>query len=325
MAVLLQTLRVVADPARARILRLLAQEELSVAELQDILGMAQSRISNHLAQLKRARLVADRRAGKYILYRLQAPRADSGLLTLAEAAAAELPEAAHDLAALNLALARRKDRTRAYFNALAGKFGKHYVPGRSWQGLAEALLSVMPPMDIADLGAGEGTFALLLARRARRVVAIDNSEQMVAYAREVATRHGVHNVEFHLGDMEDPPLAPESVDLAFFSQSLHHAPRPARAVSAAFRILRPGGRIAILDLKRHGREEARELYADLWLGFTEAELHAFLETAGFIVEQTGTVHREEEPPNFETLLAVGRKPTDRTGVDCAPSQARPTA
>jgi ArsR family transcriptional regulator len=307
MSALLKNLRALADPARVRLLRLLIREELSVAEMQEILGMRQSRISTHLALLRQTGLVEDRRSGKNTLYRVSRPAPDPPLLQLAEDAAAQLPEAARDLSALHLSLEKRKDKTRAYFNELAGKFGKHYVPGRSWKGLAEALLALLPPLDIADLGAGEGTFSQLLARRARSVIAVDNSEKMVAYAQEMTQRNGVANVEFRLGDLEDPPIAPASIDLAFFSQSLHHAPRPGRAVAAAFRLLRPGGRIAILDLKRHGLEEARELYADLWLGFGEVELQSFLLDAGFEVEEIASVHREEEAPNFETLLAVGRR------------------
>ena len=184
MASILKNLRLLADPSRLRILLLVEREELSVAELQEILGMGQSRISTHLAQLKQAGLVEDRRNGKSILYRLEARRAIqwfSDMLGVLRQAAAEIPEAEQDSEALRLALRRRQDKMRAYFDELAGKFGRNYVPGRSWQGLAETLLTLMPPMVIADLGAGEGTFSQLLARRAKKVIAIDNSEKMVEY------------------------------------------------------------------------------------------------------------------------------------------------
>jgi ArsR family transcriptional regulator len=285
----------------------LAQEELSVAELQEILAMGQSRISTHLSQLRQAELVEDRRSGKNSLYRLR-PGTPRELLDLVKTGAEEIPETASDRRALELILRKRKDKTRAYFDELAGKFGRQYVPGRSWKGLAETLLMLMPPMVIADLGAGEGTFTQLLARRAKHVIAVDNSEKMVAYAADLAKRNGVDNVEFRVGDLEDPPIGDASVDLAFFSQSLHHAPHPQRAVDAAARILKPGGRIVILDLRKHGMEEAREMYADLWLGFNEVELDTFLRQAGFEGIETFPVHREEESPHFETLLAIGGKP-----------------
>jgi ArsR family transcriptional regulator len=148
----------------------------------------------------------------------------------------------------------------------------------------------------------------LLARRAKKVIAIDNSEKMVDYGDALARKHGVKNLEYRKGDLEDVPIRDGVVDVAFFSQALHHAQHPGRAVAEAWRILKPGGRIVVLDLVRHTYEEARELYADLWLGFTEVEVSRFLRTAGFKNIQTSVVHREEEAaPHFETLLVVGDK------------------
>jgi ubiquinone/menaquinone biosynthesis C-methylase UbiE len=161
---------------------------------------------------------------------------------------------------------------------------------------------------IADLGAGEGTLSMLLAQRAKRVIAVDSSEKMIEYGTALALRQGVETLEYRLGDLEAVPIEDGAVDLAFFSQSLHHAPHPARALAEAWRILRPGGRVAVLDLVKHRFEEARDLYADLWLGFAEAELEALLEQAGFDNAQTDLVHKEAEAPYFQTLLAVGDKP-----------------
>jgi ArsR family transcriptional regulator len=310
MASILKNLRLLADPSRLRILLLVEREELSVAELQEILGMGQSRISTHLAQLKQAGLVEDRRNGKSILYRLNRAAQSNGfaqMLNLLRQAAAEIPEAEQDSDALRLALRRRQDKMRAYFDELAGKFGRNYVPGRSWQGLAETLLTLMPPMVIADLGAGEGTFSQLLARRSKKVIAVDNSDKMLEYGRELALKHGVKNLEYRKGDLEAVPIRDGAVDLAFFSQALHHTQHPDRAVAEALRILKPGGRIVVLDLLRHNYEEARELYADLWLGFTEVELTRFLRQAGFKNIETSVVHSEGNAPHFETLLAVGDK------------------
>jgi ArsR family transcriptional regulator len=310
MASILKNLRLLADPSRLRILWLVEREELSVAELQEILGMGQSRISTHLAQLKQAGLVEDRRNGKSILYRLKPGTQTNGfseMLGVLRQAAAEIPEAEQDSEALRLALRRRQDKMRSYFDELAGKFGRNYVPGRSWQGLAETLLTLMPPMVIADLGAGEGTFSQLLARRSKKVIAVDNSEKMVEYGRELALKHGVKNLEYRKGDLEEVPIRDAALDLAFFSQALHHAQHPDRAVKEAWRILKPGGRIVVLDLLRHTYEEARELYADLWLGFTEVEVTRFLRQAGFKNIETSVVHSEESAPHFETLLAVGDK------------------
>ncbi len=274
-----------------------------MTELQAILAVGQSTVSTHLAQLKQAGLVEDRRQGKNILYRL---RLEEELLEpLLGMLAGAAPAA--DGEALELTLERRRDKVRAYFDELAGKFGRQYLPGRSWKGLAETFLELLPPMVIADLGAGEGTFSQFLARRAERVIAVDNSEKMVSYGADLARRHGVTNLEYRCGDLERLPIEEAAVDLAFFSQSLHHAQHPERAVAEAHRILRPGGRIVVLDLVKHNVEEARELYADVWLGFTEVELRGFLRDAGFEGVRSSVVHREEESPHFETILVAGGK------------------
>ncbi len=311
MSSILKTLRLVADPTRIRILSLLRQEELSVVELQEILAMGQSRISSQLSQLKQVGLVDDRRAGKNIIYRFQPPEEAVGgeaLLAAIDLAAGEVPELEEDRAALAIALGKRTDKARAYFDQLAGKFGRTYCPGRSWKALSETLLKLLPPMVIADLGAGEGTFSQLLAQRAQRVIAVDNSEKMVEFGASVARENGFTNLEYRLGDIEDPPIDPASVDLAFFSQSLHHAQKPRRAIERAFALLRPGGRIVILDLLKHGFEDARELYADVWLGFSELEIADFLQGAGFGEVEMALVDREKESPHFQTLMAIGTKP-----------------
>jgi ubiquinone/menaquinone biosynthesis C-methylase UbiE/DNA-binding transcriptional ArsR family regulator len=303
---IIKTLKVVADPNRLRILLLLKGEELSVAELQEILGMGQSTISTHLSQLKQAGLVEDRRTGKSNLYR-PAPTGSNLLDEILADAQKEIAEAGADQAAMRRVLKKRQDKMRAFFDSVAGRLGRDYVPGKSWKSMAEALLRLMPPLTIADLGAGEGSFALLLSQRAVRVIAVDNSARMIEVGREQAARHGVKNVEYRLGDVEEVPIGAGEVDLVFFSQSLHHALHPERALAEAARILGDSGRIVVLDLLKHRFEEAREMYADEWLGFSETELEAMLENAGFANVETAVVDKELETPQFQTLLAVADK------------------
>ena len=303
---IVKSLRAISDPTRLRLLLLLLEEELTVAELQEILGMSQSRISASLALLKREGIAGNRRVGKNIFYSVR-PETVLSLRSILDAARRELPEASHDSAALDLALRKRKDKAAEYFNKLAGKFGRTYLPGRSWQALAHALLRLMPALVIADLGAGEGTLSQLLARNAKRVIAIDNSERMVEFGGNLAREHGYKNLEYRLGDIEDPPIDKGSVDLALFSQALHHASSPQKAAKAAHRILRDGGRVVILDLARHSHKQARELYADVWLGFSEVELQQILKGAGFSRIEVGVVSRETQAPNFQTLLATATK------------------
>ena len=309
MAQILRALRLLGDEGRLRILRLLQAEELSVAELQEILGMGQSRISMQLAQLKHAGLISVRRAGQKSLYRMADPKDGAAVLPeLLREAGREIAAASQDDRALRLVLAKRKDKLRGYFDELAGRFGRNYVPGRSWKGLSEMFLKLMPSLVIADLGAGEGTLSLLLTQRAQRVIAVDHSQKMLEYVVDIARKNGVKNLEYRLGDLEELPLSDAEADLALMHQSLHHALHPNKAIEEAWRILKPGGRIVVMDLLKHRFEEARDMYADVWLGFSQVELTDLLRNAGFQAVEVSVVHREEEAPHFETMLAIGEKP-----------------
>lgn len=312
MSSILKSFALLSDATRVRILALLRHEELSVAELQEILGLGQSNISAQLSRLKTAGLVTDRRSGKNRLYQLQSPpprerENHEHLLALLDAATQELREAKHDVTALKLVRRKRADTARSYFDALAGKFGREYIPGRSWKALGEMLLHFVPPLVIADLGAGEGVVSQMLAQHARHVIAVDNAGKMVDFGSRLAKEHGFTNLDYRLGDIEDPPIETGSVDVALFSQALHHASRPERALAAAHRILRPGGRVVILDLLRHNFEKARLLYADVWLGFSEVDMLEMLEKSGFRQAEIRVVDRETQSPHFQTLLAVAVK------------------
>ncbi len=289
---------------------LLAAEELSVHELQEITRMGQSRISTHLGMLQDAGLVALRREGKRSFYRaVSEPEDGAGeALKLGLRAARELPEHADDAANLRRVLKRRQEQAEVYFNQVAGRFDRVYGPGRSWQAFGHLLLRILPPLDVADLGSGEGLLSELLARRCKKVIAVDNSARIVAFGARKAKKNGLKNLEFRLGDLEDPPLAAESVDLVVLSQALHHAEHPERALTSAFRIVRPGGQILLLDLLKHSFDKAHELYGDRWPGFAEGELQRWLEAAGFKHIEITLVAQEEEPPHFQTLLACGQKP-----------------
>jgi len=190
---------------------------------------------------------------------------------------------------------------------VAGRLGKHYCPGRSWEAIGHFLLHLTPKIRIADLGAGEGLVSQLLANRAESVVCVDNSPKMVEFGRELARKNGFTNLSYQLGDIEDVPLEDNSVDLALLSQALHHAQHPQTAVAEAYRILQPGGQLIIIDLLEHQFEKARELYADTWLGFSQNVLYQFLKSSGFRQVNVDVVAREEQEPNFETVLASGVK------------------
>ena len=309
MGTTLKSLRALSDPTRLRIIALMERDELSVNELQEVTRMGQSRISTHLGLLQEAGLLESRREGKRSFYRLQ-PNADNMALEfikLAIRAAKELLEHRSDQINLKRILARRNEQAQVYFNQVAGRFDRSYGPGRSWQAFGHLLLRILPPLVVADLGSGEGLLSELLARRAKKVIAVDNSEKMVAFGANKAKKNGLKNLEFRMGDLENPPIDPQTVDLAILSQALHHAAEPAKAIQSAHKILRPGGHIWILDLMKHTFDRAHELYGDRWPGFAESDLHHWLEATGFKKIEISVVAREEQPPHFETILAGGEK------------------
>jgi ubiquinone/menaquinone biosynthesis C-methylase UbiE/DNA-binding transcriptional ArsR family regulator len=309
MSATLKSLRALSDPTRLRIVALLERDELSVNELQEITRMGQSRISTHLGLLQEANLVQSRREGKRTFYKLQ-PATDeqsAEFIQLANRGARELPEYASDQINLKRILARRNEQAQVYFNQVAGRFDRSYGPGRSWQAFGHLLLRILPPLVVADLGSGEGLLSELLARKAKKVIAVDNSEKMVTFGANKAKKNGLKNLEFRLGEIENPPIDAQSVDLVILSQALHHAAEPAKAIQSAHRLLRPSGQLLILDLLKHNFEKARELYGDRWLGFAESDLHRWLEAAGFKKIEISVVAREEQPPNFQTILAGGEK------------------
>lgn len=309
MAETLKSLRALADPTRLRLMSLLEHEELSVNELQEITQLGQSRISTHLGQLQQAGLVDSRREGKRTFYFLKdaVEEPNREFIDLAIRGGQEMEEHAADLVNLRRILGLRKEQAQVYFNQVAGRFDRSYGPGRSWQAFGHLLLRILPPLEIADLGSGEGLLSELLALRAKRVIAVDNSEKMVAFGADKAARNGLKNLEFRLGDLSNPPIDPASVDLVVLSQALHHAEAPAKAIASAHKILRPGGRMMILDLLEHDFEKARELYGDRWLGFKTSDLQHWLEEAGFRKIEISVVAKEEQPPHFQTLLAGAEK------------------
>src|SRR6266446_3514716 len=249
----LKFLRALSDPTRLRIVALLEKDELSVNELQEITRMGQSRISTHLGLLQDSGLVQSRREGKRTFYRLTRPENGTAgeFIQLAIRGSKELSEHAGDQINLKRILNRRQEQAQVFFNQVAGRFDRVYGPGRSWQAFGHLLLRILPPLVVADLGAGEGLLSELLARRCKKVIAVDNSEKIVAFGAAKARKNGLKNLEFRLGDLEKPPVDVQSVDLVILSQALHHAADPARAIQSTHRMLRSGGQIMILYLLQH--------------------------------------------------------------------------
>jgi ArsR family transcriptional regulator len=300
-------LKALADENRLRLLHLLAQEDLSGTELMEILNVGQSRVSTHLNLLKEVGLVVDRRHGRKSLYSI-APGPASALWDKVLAENQKSPEFQADLAGLEALRERKQQESRSYFDRVAAAFGEQILPGRTWEGLARALLHLAPRGRFVDLGVGDGLVTLMLSEVASSVTAVDISAAMLDQLRQRAARKGITNIETVEADIEDLSLSDSSYDVVVMSQALHHARSPEKALREANRILVTGGRLLVLDLLAHTEEWVREQLQHVHLGFTEQALGELLEGAGFERITLQRAARDPQPPHFMTLVATGVKP-----------------
>jgi ArsR family transcriptional regulator len=302
-------LRLLGDESRLRLLRVLAREPLNVTELTAVLGLAQSGISRHLGLLREAGLVEEERSGAFAWYRLSPSAADGAdaRASLWRWLKAEF-ERATPAARADDARLEEVRRLRKEDFARHGGEGerRQMVPGRSWAAWARALGLLLPPLDVADVGCGEGYLTLEMARWARRVVAIDRSPEVLARGRELAARRRLSNIVWKRGLLERLPMRAGSVDLVLLSQALHHAEDPVRALAEVVRVLRPDGRLLLLDLREHGESWVRAKLGDRWLGFDPAGLRAMCTAAGFESVNLQVGSRRMGDP-FVVLIGSARK------------------
>jgi len=299
-------LRLLSDPTRVRLLALLEREELTVAELSAILRLAQPRVSTHLAKLKEADLVRDRRAGVSSYYRYNG-ELDTKETTLLRALRENVEDAIlrDDERRLPALLAKRA-RAEGWADTVAGDMERHYSPGRTWEALARGMMQLVDTGDVLDIASGDGVLAELLAPRARSIVCIDASERVVAAARE--RLKSLRNVDVRVGDMHALEFEDGSFDLVLLMHALTYSERPALAVAQAARVLRPGGRLLAATLGKHAHRTAVEPFEHRNLGFTTDELRGFARKAGLETIACERLTRERRAPHFEVLSLLARKP-----------------
>ena len=300
-------LKVFADATRVRLLALLESEELTVAELSSITRLAQPRVSTHLAKLKEAGLVRDRRAGVSAYYRFDEAALDPAQRALWQSisAGSDDPLLRQDAARVPGVLAPRAS-DQNWADSVAGDMERHYSPGRTWEALARSALPLLEPGDVLDIASGDGVLAELVAPHAKRYVCIDTSARVVAAASERLRR--LANVEVREGDMHALPFKDRSFDLVVLMHALTYAAKPAQAVAEGARVLRSGGRLLLCSLARHEHKAAVEAYGHVNLGFSDKELRKFAEKAGLVVSSLETVTREKRPPHFEVISLIASKP-----------------
>ena len=300
-------LKVLADATRVRLLALLEGEELTVAELSAITRLAQPRVSTHLAKLKEAGLVRDRRAGVSAYYRYDEAGLDAAQRSLWQAlrSGSDDPLLRQDAERVAGVLAMRA-ADQNWADSVAGDMERHYSPGRPWEALARSVLPLFETGDVLDVASGDGVLAELLAPHARRYVCVDASPRVVEAASERLRRYP--NVAVREADMHALPFEADSFDLVVLMHALTYAAKPAHAVAEAARVLKPGGRLLLSSLARHEHRAVVEAYGHANLGFSAKELKRFVEKAGLKVQAADTVTREKRPPHFEVISLIASRP-----------------
>ena len=299
-------LRLLSDPTRVRLLALLEREELTVAELSAVLRLAQPRVSTHLAKLKEADLVRDRRAGVSSYYRYNGELdAREGALLRALKDSVDDAMLRDDERRLPGILAKRA-RAEGWADTVAGDMERHYSPGRTWETLARGMTQLVETGDVLDIASGDGVLAELLAPHAHSIVCVDASERVVEAARQRLKTF--RNVSVHVGDMHALDFPPACFDLVLLMHALTYSERPAAVIAEAARVLRPGGRVLAATLGRHAHRTAVEPFEHRNLGFSVEELTAFARSAGLEPLACERLTRERRPPHFEVLSLLARKP-----------------
>jgi len=305
-----QHFRLLSDSTRLRLLMLVDREELSVAELAAITQLAQPRVSTHLAKLKEAGLVSDRRQGVFVYYRMAGKIADSGLKSLWELLRVNTsdPLVQQDIERIPQVLnARNGDSNWA--DSVAGDMERHYSPGRTWEATTRAIVQLLELGDVLDVASGDGVLAELLAPRARSIKCLDISQRVVDAGKKRLRNYT--NVSFELGDMHDLPVLNASFDTLLLMHALTYTKKPQLVFNEAYRILRPGGRLLAVTLQKHAHKNAVMAYNHLNLGFTESQLRKCCTKAGLEPLTVQISGIEKRTPNFEVLTLVAGKPKSK--------------
>ena len=302
-----QCLKVLADPTRVRLLALLEHEELTVAELSAITGLAQPRVSTHLAKLKEFDLVRDRRSGVSAYYRFNDKDLDPAEIGLWQSlrAGTDDPLLRQDYDRLSVVLAQRADDEN-WPDTVAGDMERHYSPGRTWEALARTALPLIDPGEVLDIASGDGVLAELFAPYAKRYVCIDSSPKVVSAAAERLKKWP--KVSVQNADMHALPFAGPQFDLVLMMHALSYSKKPALAIDEAARVLRSGGELLLSCLLKHGHRSAVEPYGHENLGFSQKELIRFAEKAGLKLKHCEVVSRERRAPHFEIVMLLAVKP-----------------
>lgn len=294
------------DPTRVRLLNLVAQEELTVAELTTITELAQPRVSTHLGKLREAALVRDRKVGASTFYSVSEETMPPAARALWKLLRSQIQDDVIDSDKKRMQqLVRAREKAASWPDAVAGQMERYYSPGRTWEAAARGLIGMLRLGDVLDAGSGDGAIAQLLAPRARSVTCLDRSERVMAAAQTRLGRE--RNVRFAVGDLHDLAFGDDRFDHVLLFNVLTYAHTPARAIAEAARVLRRGGDLVLVTLEQHQHGDITAAYQHVNHGFTVPQLRKLLQKAGLTVESCAVSSREKREPHFQVISAVAHK------------------
>lgn len=302
-----QLCRILGDATRLRLLVLLEDQELTVAEIIQVTGLTQSRVSSHLARLREAGLLRDRRLGANAYYSLNPENEHGATQALWQALRPRVMDRQTELDKERaLEVVRTRAHTQTWAESVAGRMERHYSPGRTWEATARALLEMLELGDVLDAASGDGVLAELVAHRARSVVCLDISAKIVsAGQRRLGSMPGV---SFSQGDMHALPFAEARFDQVFLMQALTFTTSPQDVLNELARVLRPGGHMVITTLRRHEHAATVASFDHVNQGFGDEQLQDMVSTAGLRVARCEYTSRETRPPYFEVITALAQRP-----------------
>ena len=294
------------DATRLRLLALLDIEELTVAELARITRLAQPRVSTHLARLREAGLVADRREGVSVYYRSMTGDQSCEISQFWRMLRARLddPQVAADAERLPDVMAERASG-KHWPDAVAGDMERHYSPGRTWEATARAIVQLVSPGRVLDIASGDGVIGELLHSRAESIDCIDVSPKVVEAGQKRVAEFD--NVRFHQGDMHALPFDDGSFDTVLLLHALTYSKTPGRVVAEAARVVADGGRLIAATLARHRHTAQVEAYGHVNRGFAPGQLAELVSATGLEIDFCEITSVEKKPPNFEIITLLARQ------------------
>lgn len=302
-----QILRLLAEPTRLRLLLVLIEEPLSVAELTAVTGLTQSRVSSHLGRLREAGLVADRPQARANFYGVDIEQWPNAIRPMWGALVDQLDDSQLQRDRERAAeIVRRRHVRGSWAESVAGRMERQYSPGRTWEAMSRALIEMLDLGDTLDIASGDGVLAELLSRRARSVTCLDHSEGVIEAARSRLACQG--NVAFKVGDMQNLPFDDAQFDQVFMLHALSYSHAPDAALVEAARVMRPGGRLTLATIARHEHEATVAAYDHVNLGFEVVDISQWLRAAGLEIRDCAERAREPQPPYFRLITASANKP-----------------